>query len=180
LPIGGAGLFDRPLGIAADSRGNMWVANSAALRVPCPTGFLDPVGTNGSITMIQRDGQATRGPFRGGGLTIAWGIAVDGDDNVWVANFGDQRLSNFCGFDQGKCPPGAKTGSPISPDTGYTFDGLTRNTAVQIDRSGNVWLTNNWKNEPNPLGNPGGYEIVAFIGLASPIATPLIGPPQRP
>lgn len=180
LPVGGAGLFDRPMGIAADSRGNMWVANSAALRVPCPTGFLDPVGTNGSITMIQRDGQATKGPFRGGGLTIAWGIAVDGDDNVWVANFGDQRLSYFCGFDHGKCPPGAKTGSPISPDTGYTFDGLTRNTAVQIDRSGNVWLTNNWKNEPNPLGNPGGYEIVAFIGLAAPIATPLIGPPRRP
>jgi hypothetical protein len=41
-----------------------------------------------------------------------------------------------------------------------------------------VWLTNNWKNDPNPLGNPGGYEIVVFIGLASPIATPLIGPAQ--
>ena len=43
-----------------------------------------------------------------------------------------------------------------------------------------MWLTNNWKNEFNPLGNPGGYEIVAFIGLAPPIATPLIGPPRRP
>ena len=42
------------------------------------------------------------------------------------------------------------------------------------------WVTNNWKNQPNPLGNPGGYEIVAFIGLAPPIATPLIGPPRKP
>jgi len=179
-PIRGQGLFDRPLGIAADSHGNMWVANSAALRIPCPTGALDPTGESGSITMIQRDGQATSGPFRGGGLTIAWGIAVDGDDNVWVANFGDQRLSQFCGANARNCPPGATTGSPISPDSGYAFDGLTRNTAVQIDRSGNVWLTNNWKEQPNPRGNPGGYEMVVFIGLASPIATPLIGPPQKP
>ena len=179
-PIGGPGLFDRPLGIAADSRGNMWVANSASLRIPCPNGFLDPVGTNGSITMIRRDGRATQGPFRGGGLTIAWGIAVDGDDNVWVSNFSDQRLSHFCGRNPRTCPPGATTGSPISPDPGYAFDGLTRNTAVEIDRSGNVWVTNNWKNQPNPLGNPGGYEMVVFVGLAPPIATPLIGPPRRP
>jgi hypothetical protein len=99
---------------------------------------------------------------------------------VWVTNFGERRVSYFCGRDPGKCPPGAKTGSPISPDTGYAFDGLTRNTAVQIDRSGNVWVTNNWKNDSNPLGNPGGYQMVVFIGIAPPIATPLIGPPQRP
>jgi len=178
-PIGG-GVFDLPLGIAADSRGNMWVANSASLRIPCPNGFLNPVGTNGSITMIRWHGRATKGPFRGGGLTIAWGIAVDGDDNVWVANFADQRLSHFCGRDPRTCPPGSGTGSPISPDAGYAFDGLSRNTGVQIDRAGNVWLVNNWKNEFNPLANPGGYELVAFIGLAPPIATPLIGPPRRP
>ncbi len=65
-------------------------------------------------------------------------------------------------------------------DDGSSIDARTRNTAVQIDRSGNVWLTNNWKNEFNPVANPGGYEIVAFIGLAPPIATPLIGPPRRP
>ena len=178
-PIGG-GLFDLPLGIAADSRGNMWVANSASLRIPCPTGFLNPVGTNGSITMIQRHGQRTKGPFRGGGLTIPWGIAVDGGDNVWVSNFSDQRVSHFCGRKARNCPPGATTGSPISPDTGYAFDGLARNTAVEIDPSGNVWVTNNWKNEFDPVKNPGGYEIVVFIGLAPPIATPLIGPPRKP
>jgi hypothetical protein len=174
------GVFDRPMGIAADSRGNMWVSNSETLRVPCPGGFLNPQSTDGSIAMIRRDARATKGPFTGGGLTIPWGIAVDGDDNVWVANFFEQRLSHFCGRNPRACPPGAETGSPISPEPGYAFDGLTRNTGVQVDRSGNVWLVNNWKNMPNPLGNPGGYQIVAFVGLAPPIATPLIGPPTRP
>jgi hypothetical protein len=179
-PIDAPGLFDHPLGIAADSHGNIWVANSASLRIPCPNGFLTPETTDGTITMIRHDGKATKGPFIGGGLTIPWGIAVDGDDNVWVANFFSRRLSHFCGRDPGNCPPGARTGSPISPESGYAFDGFTRNTGVAIDRSGNVWVANNWKNQPNPAGNPGGYEIVAFVGLAPPIATPLIGPPRKP
>jgi len=28
--------------------------------------------------------------------------------------------------------------------------------------------------------NPGGHALVVFIGLAAPIKTPLIGPPQQP
>lgn len=174
------GVFDQPLGIAADSRGNMWVSNSASLRVPCPTGFLTPESTDGSITMIDKRGRVTKGPFVGGGVTMPWGIAVDGNDNVWIANFYAQRLSHFCGRKRKTCPPGVDTGGPISPDGGYAFDGLTRNTGVAVDPSGNVWLTNNWLNQPNPLGNPGGHSIVAYVGIAAPLKAPLIGVPQRP
>jgi hypothetical protein len=48
---------------------------------------------------------------------------------------------------------------------------------VQIDPSGNVWLTNNWLTIPVQT-NPGGRSVVVFIGLATPVKTPLIGPPQ--
>lgn len=105
--------------------------------------------------------------FTGGGLTIPWGITVDGNDNVWVANFGKKRLSQFCGLRPATCPPGIDTGDPISPDgTGYGFDGLVRSTGLAIDPSGNVWVTNNWKTVPVQT-NPGGYQIVAFVGLAA-------------
>ena len=61
----------------------------------------------------------------------------------------------------------------ISPDgTGYGFLGLERNTAVAIDPSGNVWLMNNWIDVPNLQTNPGGHEIVAFVGLAGPVQPP--------
>jgi hypothetical protein len=56
---------------------------------------------------------------------------------------------------------------------------LTRDTGIAIDPSGNVWLANNWKNVPIQT-NPGGYQIVAYLGVAAPIKTPLIGPPERP
>jgi len=55
---------------------------------------------------------------------------------------------------------------------------LKLNTAVQIDPSGNVWLTNNWEIFAVPQ-NPGGKELVVFIGLAKPVKAPLIGTPQK-
>ena len=175
-PIEGGGL-SAPLGIAADSRGNMWVANSGVIDIPCP-GAVSTEAHGGSVTLIGADGEV-RSPtgLTGGGLTIPWGIAVDGDDNVWVANFAGKRLSQLCGTKPANCPPGTDTGQAISPRTGYGFDGLTRNTGVQIDPSGNVWVANNWKQVPIQA-NPGGYEMVVFLGLAGPLKTPLIGPPK--
>ncbi len=177
-PITGAGI-NKPLGIAADSRGDMWIANSTVIDIPCPGLNLAPPSSRGSITLLGSNGKPIRSaPFTGGGLTIPWGIAVDGNDNVWVANFDGKRVSEFCGINVARCPPGTHTGQPLSPRGGYGFDGLTRNTSVQIDPSGNVWVTNNWKTAPSPSKNPGGYEMVVYVGLAGPLRTPLIGPPR--
>jgi sugar lactone lactonase YvrE len=168
------------MGIAADSRGDMWIANSGLISLPCPTANFSLENRGGSLSLLAADGRprTRRGTtFTGGGLTIPWGIAVDGDDNVWVSNFGQQRISQFCGVARRNCRPGARVGDAISPGgTGYFFDGLTRSTAVEIDPSGNVWATNNWKLLPVQT-NPGGYQVVAYVGAAAPLRTPLIGPP---
>jgi hypothetical protein len=175
-PITGGGL-SRPLGIAADSHGNMWVSSSALTGPSCP-GMVSAKPTfKAALTLINSNGTAIAGPFTGGGLALSFGIAVDGHDNVWVANFAGQRVSEFCGTEPANCPPGTSTGQPISPPTGYGFDGLIRNTALQIDPSGNVWICNNWMNLPLPRKNPGGHQMVVYIGVAGPIQTPLIGPP---
>jgi hypothetical protein len=39
--------------------------------------------------------------YHGGGLNIPWEIAVDGNDNIWVADFGGERLSHLCGASGG-------------------------------------------------------------------------------
>jgi streptogramin lyase len=175
-PITGGGL-QRPLGIAADSGGNMWVANSGLVDIPCPQ-RADATSPGGSITSISSNGQLlSPTAFTGGGLTLPWGIAVDGNDNVWVANFAGKRLSEFCGLKPANCPPGSSPGDAISPNAGYSFDGLVRNTGVAIDPSGNVWVANNWKEVP-PEANPGGYEMVVFVGAAGPVKRP--APRTRP
>ncbi len=170
-----------PLGVAVDSLGNVWVTNSGVVKVPCTDqGGIFPPTTRPTLTEIDRSGGgASATPFTGGGLTVPWGVAVDGDDNIWVANFAGRRLSEFCGARTENCPQGYKTGDPISPKTGYTSNGLTRNTGVAIDPSGNVWLANNWLTLAIQT-NPGGHAMVVFVGLAAPIKTPLIGPPNRP
>jgi NHL repeat len=183
--VTGGGLH-LPLGIAGDTNGYMWVSNSKWVIAPCPGGQAvsgpgDGGGGGDDVTLIKPNGKVAQGdPIEGAGLNNPWGIAVDADDNVWVANFGGQRLSELCGTEPRNCPPGKRaTGDAISPASGYGFDGLVRNTGVAIDPSGNVWLANNWKNVPVQT-NPGGYQIVAYLGLAAPTAAPQIGPPQHP
>ncbi|MEO9326423.1 hypothetical protein [Gordonia aurantiaca] len=51
--------------------------------------------------------------------------------------------------------------------TGYHFDGLARTTGLIVDTSGNVWVTNNWKELPVQT-DPGGLHIVALVGAAAP------------
>jgi sugar lactone lactonase YvrE len=177
-PITGAGL-NQPMGLAVDSHGNVWVANSGLINLPCPKALPSFKTRGGSATLLRANGKPERkSAFTGGGMTIPWGDAVDGNNNLWVANFGKQRLSELCGVDRTGCPPHAKVGDPISPNqSGYTFDGFTRNTGVAIDPSGNVWVANNWLVKP-PQTNPGGHQIVAFVGAAGPLRTPIIGPPR--
>jgi hypothetical protein len=142
----------------------------------------------GDVSMVQPDGTVLP-PFDGGKSIIApWGIAVDGNDNVWVANATGRSVTHLCGARPANCPPGTKTGDPISPPGGY-IGGLQIITDVAIDPAGNVWVANNWdrpdegfKKVPDPALSTrfGGNGTVVFFGLARPVRTPLIGPPPAP
>ncbi|MGH2938073.1 MAG: hypothetical protein ACRDPE_08135 [Solirubrobacterales bacterium] len=187
LNLAGGGGLHLPMGVAGDSNGYMWVSNSKWVVAPCPgkvpkKQVEEDLGKGGGdVTLLKPSGEpVSEDPITGAGLNNPWGIAVDGADQVWVANFGGQRLSELCGTVPRNCPPGKRRpGAAISPKSGYGFDGLVRNTGVAIDPSGNVWLTNNWKNAPIQT-NPGGYQIVAYLGLAAPTRSPQIGPPEQP
>ncbi|HVV90217.1 MAG TPA: NHL repeat-containing protein [Solirubrobacterales bacterium] len=187
LSLASGGGLHLPLGIAGDSNGYMWVSNNRWVVAPCPgkapaKQAEQAVGKGGgTVTLLKPGGEPVQDdPIRGAGLDNPWGIAVDGADQVWVANFGGRRLSELCGTTPRNCPPGKREpGAAISPKSGYGFDGLVRNTGVAIDPSGNVWLANNWKDVPIQT-NPGGYQIVAYLGLAAPVRAPQIGPPEQP
>jgi hypothetical protein len=187
----GATVFSHPVGNAADSEGNIWVANSDWLDAPCPTRNVLGTAANPSITLIQASTQEpyAGSPFTGGGITLPWGVAVDGDDTVWVFNLGfypplsppkkdATGISRFCGSNTSKCPAGLQhVGDPISPSTGYRSDAFVRITGGEVDPSGNIWMTGNWKIEVNPFVNPGENSVVIAIGAAGPVKTPVIGPP---
>ena len=99
-------------GLALDSQGNAWVTSQG----------------NSTMYALRPDGTQL-GKFAGGGVNGPWGVAVDGEDNVWVANFGplevgsnftSGRISELCGINPAARPPGKRLGDPISPPSGYT------------------------------------------------------------
>jgi len=138
----------------------------------------------GDVSLLRPDGTVL-GPFDAGKSIIGpWGIAVDGNDTVWVASSTGRSVTQLCGVRLAACPPGFKTGDPISPSGGYV-DGLQIITDVAIDPAGNVWVANNWnrpdegfKEVPTEALSTrfGGNGAVVFFGLAKPVRTPLIGP----
>ena len=153
--------LSKPLEIAIDSAGNVWVTNH-----------------NGhSVSLVRPDGLDIRSFPAGEG---PWGIAVDGGDNLYIANFKRPALTLMCGARPGNCPLGKQTGDQISPPGGFTSTALMRLTAVAIDMAGNVWVANNAQLEPKNKANPGGDGLVEFIGIAMPVKTPRIGSVQQP
>ncbi|HLM66400.1 MAG TPA: hypothetical protein VK358_02685 [Longimicrobium sp.] len=104
--------------IALDRSGNVWVASNG-----------QPDGGPGLVYLLNPRGEVAGG-FGGGGIDTPWGLAIDGDDNVWVANFGTivagsnyltGALSVLAGDTQKNRDAGLQPGDPLSPPTGYTL-----------------------------------------------------------
>jgi streptogramin lyase len=172
------GLVEGPAA-KADATAKMWI-DLFELLVKYP---------GGDVSMVRPDGTVLP-PFDGGKSIVGpWGIAIDGNDNVWVANATGRSVTHLCGARPANCPPGMKTGDPISPPGGH-IGGLQILTDLAIDPAGNVWVANNWdlpeqagfKKVPPPALSTrfGGNGAVVFFGLAKPVRTPLIGPPRQP
>jgi streptogramin lyase len=142
----------------------------------------------GDVSMIRPDGTVL-GPFNGGGsITGPWGIAIDGNDNVWVSSSTSQSITQLCGVRPETCPPGLKTGDPVSPSGGY-IGGLQVISALALDPAGNAWVANSWNEtevgfteKPKEQGSThfSAHTFVVFLGLAKPVRTPLIGPVETP
>jgi sugar lactone lactonase YvrE len=142
--IRGGGLYN-PFAVAVDGKGNVWVDNGAldterpgsvtrispagvpsgpfeAKRMRSPQGIAVDSGGNlwvtslvdSTVTWFAPDGRV-KGQFKAPSIRGAWSVAIDGDDNVWVASFINRKLTQLCGRIVANCPPGTKTGEPISP-----------------------------------------------------------------
>jgi DNA-binding beta-propeller fold protein YncE len=194
-------------GMAIDSKGNAWITATAGeglspevklhileLKLTGNMKELDRViidwlktHRRGNVTMLRPDGtQAPGGSvFNGGGATwAAWGAAIDGNDHVWISSLIGTNLVELCGIRTETCPPGMKTGDPISPPTGYVGGNMQWLTDVAVDPAGNVWVANNWQDDQTCFGlqpeaastRCGGNGITVFYGMAKPVRAPQIGP----
>jgi streptogramin lyase len=179
-----------PVAVAVDADHNAWVANQGGLlpvtkisadgtevtNYDCDCDGASGLATDqsgnvwianyygNSISEVNTCGKLEVDAAMGGGLVRPQGIAVDGAGTVWVANYQGNSLSELGGSSS------ATAGTLLSPSTGFGADAsLLAPYGVAIDASGNLWVTNSGKNA-----------LTQFIGVATPVKTPLAGPPQAP
>jgi len=196
-------------GVALDSKGNLWVASNMSLDFPpakIPDGVSimeqfkialqhmlsvlakNPKMTTGVMNMIRPDGTqpAPMGFTGNNAINVAWGVAIDGSDDVWLGNFWGRGVVLMAGDDTKGHPTGTKTGDAVHVFQGGSIQMITD---VAVDPAGNVWAANNWDNleavvadDPlRPISTKAGeVGIVVIYGVAAPVKTPVMGLVQKP
>ena len=117
-----------------------------------------------SVSQLKNSGSSVGTYTASGSIAEPQGIAVDGIGNVWVANYRAAYLTELAGS-------GATTpGTALTPAAGVGGDAkLLEAYALVIDASGNLWVTDYGTNM-----------LTKFVGMASPVKTPLSGLPKAP
>lgn len=198
-------------GVALDSKGNCWVACNTSPDFPPTTptdnisiieGFalgyphlqqtLGHTNKTGSVFMIPSNAtpidtidktthKSNLTPYGDGELNAPWGISVDGNDDVWVANFMGRGVSFMAGASESERTEDFQTGDVIHTIHSGSIQMLTD---VIVDQAGNLWCANNWnlpqtvmQAKPNPAYSTwgGGSGVLVVYGIAKPIQTPLVG-----
>ena len=109
-------------------------------------------------------------------LSNPQGIAVDGDDHVWIANAGSASVSTlYYLHSAAKSDADYITTSPIAYIHNSTYGNTIKTPyGIAIDRSGNVWTSNaGCVSTTNVSCTPGSFVLSELIGAAAPTLTPL-------
>jgi streptogramin lyase len=177
-PFTGAGALSAPTAVALDAAGNLAVANAgtgqvclfsnAAVLQQCLSdgrllgatsvavssgGNISVAGSTtgaavvGAFTLATNAGAVNAvSPVSGGGLSLPAAVAYDGSGTAWFAN--STSISAFSGT------------SAVSGNAGFGV--LSSPAGIAVDASGSVWTANSGDNS-----------VSVFVGLATPVVTPL-------
>lgn len=151
--------FRFPDAAVTDSNGNIFITDQSnhSIRKITPEGIVFTFAGTGSIGSNDGDG-ATASFYYPAGIT------VDGDDNLYIADFGNHKVrkitpdgivSTFAGTGFA----GAQEGSALSA----TFNGLT---GVAMDSQNNLFVADYYNNKIRKIDTLGNVSTFAGTGIA--------------
>jgi sugar lactone lactonase YvrE len=130
--VGTAAQFNDPIGIAVDAAGNLYVADTKNNRIRKIT-FSGEVSTlAGSGTAGSADGTGTNAEF-----STPFDVAVDASGNVYVADYGNNRIRKITTSGVVSTLAGSTAGFVNGTGTAAKFSGPE---GVVVDASGNVYV----------------------------------------
>jgi type II secretory pathway pseudopilin PulG len=137
------GQLSSPKGVAFDSSGNIWVTDYNNNRVEefnSSGSYLTALGAgyNGVSGAIGSSGSAN------GQFTTPKGIAIDSNNNIWVADYGNNRVQEFNSSGSFLNGIGAGyNGVPGSIGSGSAdYGGLSHPSDIAVTSNGLIWVTN--------------------------------------
>ncbi|MES2392769.1 MAG: NHL repeat-containing protein [Acidobacteriota bacterium] len=168
-----------PVSLSIDPTGNVWVSNNGtgnvakfsstgqpAVNSPYTDGNLQGSAavatTSASLAFVANPGDSEISaflangtataftPLVGGGMNAPTGLAVDGSDIIWTTN----SVANTGGLSAFTATGTAHTSASLGA--------LQSPIGIAVDASGNIWTANSGDNT-----------LTEFVGLASPVVTPL-------
>ena len=162
--------LDEPQGIAFDSAGNLWVADSSDNRV---VEYKAPLASGEAASLVIGQASLTSATDDDGraNLSSPEDVAFDHSGNLWVADTQDSRVLEFAfpfsNGEEASAVIGAPNFSSVSGND--TQSTLTLPEAIAFDHSGDLWVSDSGNSRvlefPQPLAT--GENATDLIGQYS-------------
>jgi sugar lactone lactonase YvrE len=152
-----------PAGVVVDGSGNIYVSDTTGSIFIYPGATYQVPGTYATATPSKTiNGPAT-------GLSTVTGIALDSTNNIWVANSGNNSITEYIAGTTG----GTTNLAPATTITGAATT-LNNPNGIWIDSAGNIWVTNTTANtiavfNSTASGNSAPTCVISSTDLHGPI-----------
>jgi len=124
--------------MAIDTLGNVWIGNGSNSG----GGSLIELSANGTVLLTAKG--IVINPSSGYNGLFPAGLAIDANNNIWVAN----RIANIV-------DEFSSSGQLLSGPTGFTGGGINTPDQLAINPSGDVWVANNSGSSVSELSSSG-------------------------
>lgn len=154
---GAAAQFNRPMGVAVDAGGNVYVADTDNHRIRRIT----PAGVVSTLAAVDSDSWLEQLGMGAGQFYHPTGVAADNGGNVYVADSRNYRV--------GKKITPAGAASTLARGFGVAVPGTSAGgfpISVTVDASGHVYVADSFNHRIYKITPTGGMSTLAGSGIA--------------
>ncbi len=175
LPIA-ANTINNPYSVAADSSGNLYVADYGNCRV---LQFKPPFTNNMSASTVIGQANMTTSTCTDSANTLVgvYAVAIDGDGDLWVSDGGSRIVEFKTPFSNGMSASlvigqTSMSGTGCNQGGGATTASTICNSyGMAFDASGNLWVPDSDNNRVLEFKPPFSNDMAASLELGQPAAT---------